>query len=117
MRSDIWESSVYKEHGFEIGDFGDCGVEDRFELWPLIPNPFHVLQENLLPAAVIEFRRSAVGVAGDSLSGFQGAVIFQKIRDPGRPERVRRIVSRQPRLFEPALEHIRGVRAYERPAR
>jgi hypothetical protein len=26
---------------------------------------------------VIEFRGPAVGVAGDSLSGFQGAVIFQ----------------------------------------
>jgi hypothetical protein len=34
-----------------------------------------------------------------------GSVIFQKIRDADRPERVRRIVSRQPRLFEPPLEH------------
>ena len=46
----------------------------------------HVLEENLLAAAVIEFRGPAVGVAGDSLSGFKGAVIFQKIRDAGRPE-------------------------------
>jgi hypothetical protein len=46
----------------------------------------HVLQENLLTAAVVEFRSAAVGVAADSLSGFQGAVIFQKIRDPGGPE-------------------------------
>ena len=51
-----------------------------------IPNPLHVLEQNLLAAAVIEFRGPAVGVAGDSLSGFKGAVIFQKIRDAGRPE-------------------------------
>jgi hypothetical protein len=51
-----------------------------------IPNPFHVLQEYLLTAAVIEFRSSAVGVAGDSLSGFKGTVIFQKVRDAGRPK-------------------------------
>jgi hypothetical protein len=38
---------------------------------------------NLLTAAVIEFRGPAVGMAGDSLSGFQGAVIFQKISDAG----------------------------------
>ena len=49
-------------------------------------NPLHVLEQNLLAAAVIEFRGPAVGVAGDPLSGFQGAVIFQKIRDTGRPE-------------------------------
>jgi hypothetical protein len=49
-----------------------------------IPNPLHVLQKDLLAAAVIEFRGPAVGVAGDSLSGFKGAVIFQKIRDACR---------------------------------
>jgi hypothetical protein len=52
----------------------------------LVPNPFHVLQENLLTAAVIEFRGPAVRVPGDSLSGFKGSVIFQKICDTGRPE-------------------------------
>jgi len=31
-------------------------------------------------------RRPAVGVAADALCGFKGAVIFQKIRDAGRPE-------------------------------
>jgi hypothetical protein len=36
-----------------------------------------------LAAAVIEFCGPAVGVAGDSLSGFKSAVIFQKIRDAG----------------------------------
>ena len=51
-----------------------------------IPNPLHVLEQNLLPAAIIEFRGPAVGVAGDSLSGFKSAVIFQKIRDAGRPK-------------------------------
>jgi hypothetical protein len=65
---------------------------------------FHILEQNLLAAAVIELRRSAVGVAGDALSGFKGAIIFQKIRDAGRPKRVRRIVSRQPRLLEPSFD-------------
>jgi hypothetical protein len=46
----------------------------------------HILEQNLLAAAVIELRGSAVGVASDSLSGFKGAVILQKIRDAGRPE-------------------------------
>jgi hypothetical protein len=41
---------------------------------------------NLLTAAVVKFCGSAVGVAGDPLRGFEGAVIFQKIRDAGRPE-------------------------------
>jgi hypothetical protein len=51
-----------------------------------VSNPLHILEQNLLTAAIIEFRSSAVGVAGDSLSGFKGAVIFQKIRDAGRPK-------------------------------
>jgi hypothetical protein len=65
----------------------------------LVPNPLHVLEQNLLSAAVIEFRGPAVGVTSDALSGFKGAVIFQKIRDAGRAEGVRRIVSRQSNLF------------------
>jgi hypothetical protein len=52
----------------------------------LVPNPLHIFEENLLTAAVIKFGGSAVCVAGDSLSGFKGAVIFQKIRDAGRSE-------------------------------
>ena len=51
-----------------------------------IPNPLHIFEQNLLTAAVIEFRGPAVGVASDPLGGFQGAVICQKIRDTGRPE-------------------------------
>jgi hypothetical protein len=47
-------------------------------------NPLHVLEKHLLAAAVIKLCGPAVGVAGDSLSGFKGAVIFQKIRDAGR---------------------------------
>jgi hypothetical protein len=46
----------------------------------------HVLEQNFLTAAIIELGGPAVGVAGDPLSGFKGAVIFQKIRDAGRPE-------------------------------
>jgi hypothetical protein len=43
-------------------------------------------EQNLLTAAVIEFRGAAIGVASDALSSFEGAVVFQKIRDTGRPE-------------------------------
>jgi hypothetical protein len=78
-------------------------------LRPSVSNPLQMSSSRTLCSrTVIEFRGPAVGVAGDSLRGFQGAVIFQKILDPGRPERVGRIVSRQPRLFEPSLEHVRG---------
>jgi hypothetical protein len=45
----------------------------------LVPNPLHVFEQNLLTAAVIELRGPAVDVAGDSLSGFKGAVIVEKI--------------------------------------
>jgi hypothetical protein len=54
---------------------------------PLIANPLHVFEENLLTPAVIEFRGPVVrlsGVAGDSLSGFKSAVVLEKIRDTGR---------------------------------
>jgi hypothetical protein len=52
----------------------------------LVANPFHIFEEDLLSPTIVEFRRAAIGVAGDSLSGFKGAVIFQKICDAGRPE-------------------------------
>ena len=52
----------------------------------LVANPFHVFEQDLLAAAVIEFGGPAVGVAGDSLRGFKGTVIFEKIRDAGGPE-------------------------------
>ena len=71
----------------------------------LISNPFHVLQEYLLTAAVIEFCGPAVGVAGNALSGFERAVVLKKIRDTGCPEGVRRIVRWQTSLFEPSFEH------------
>jgi len=41
-----------------------------------------------LAAAVVEFCGPAIGVAGDALSGFQGAVIFHEIPDSGRQEGV-----------------------------
>jgi hypothetical protein len=47
-------------------------------------------------------------MASDVLSGFKGAVVFEKIGDAGRPEGVRRIVRGQPRLFEPSFKHVRG---------
>jgi hypothetical protein len=82
-----------------------------------VPNPLHVFEQNLLSAPVIELGCPAVDVSGYSLSGFKSAVIFQKIRDAGRPERVRRIVRRQPRLFKPSFEHVRGIGAHKRLAR
>ena len=54
-----------------------------------LSNPFHVLQQHLLPAPVIQFCGSAIRVTGDPLSGFKGAVIFQKIGDASGSERVR----------------------------
>jgi hypothetical protein len=46
----------------------------------------HILEQNLLTAAVIELCRPTVGVASDPLSRFKSPVIFQKIRDAGRPK-------------------------------
>ena len=68
-----------------------------------VPNPLHVFEQNLLPAAVIQFPGSAIGVAGDPLGRFKGAVVFQKIRNAGRSKRVGRIVSRQSGLLKPTL--------------
>jgi hypothetical protein len=42
-----------------------------FILWRSIPNSFHIFEQNLLTAAVIEFRGSAVGVTGNALHGFK----------------------------------------------
>ena len=44
----------------------------------LVPNLLDFLEQNLLAAAVVEFHDSAVGVAGNALSGFKGAVILRK---------------------------------------
>jgi hypothetical protein len=55
-------------------------------------SPLHILQQNLLTVAVIELRGPAIGVASDALGSFKGAVIFQKVRDTGCAEGVRRIV-------------------------
>ena len=56
-----------------------------------------------MSATVIEFRGPAVGVDGNSLSGFKNAVILQKICDAGRAKRVRRIVRWQASLLEPSF--------------
>ena len=53
---------------------------------PSVPNPFHVLEQNLLPAAIIEFRGAAVGMAGNALSGFKSPVIFRLDAEAGRLE-------------------------------
>ena len=42
----------------------------------LVSNPLHILEKYLLAAAVIEFRGSTIGVAGDALRGFKSTVIF-----------------------------------------
>ena len=54
-----------------------------------VSDPLQIFEHNLLTTAVVEFRSPAVGVAGNALSGLKRAVIFQKIRYAGRPERVR----------------------------
>jgi hypothetical protein len=41
-----------------------------------VPNPFQIFEEHLLTAAIIKFRSPAVGMPGDSLSGFKGAIVF-----------------------------------------
>jgi len=52
--------------------------------WRLVANSLHVLQQNLLTAAVIEFRCPAICMTGDALSSFKGTVVLEKIRDTGR---------------------------------
>ena len=47
-----------------------CAVQN------LVPNPFHILEQNLLPAAVVKFCSAAVGVAGDSLGGLQRSAVL-----------------------------------------
>src|SRR5262245_28976017 len=81
-----------------------------------ISNSLHIFEQNLLPTTIIEFSGPAVGMAGDALSGLESPVVLEEIGDAGRPERVRRIVSRQPRLFEPAFEHVRGIGAPQHPS-
>ena len=70
-----------------------------------------------MAAAVIQLCCPAIGMTGNPLSGFKGAVIFQEIRDAGCPEQVWRIVRREPSLFEPSFKHIRGIGAGKRPTR
>jgi hypothetical protein len=57
----------------------------------LLSDALH-FEKHFLAAAVVEFRGAAAGVAGNSLSGFKGSVISQKLRAPGCPAQVRRIV-------------------------
>ena len=64
-------------------DFHELPIPQKIS----VTNPLHVLQKYL--------RGAAVSVAGDALSGFQGAVIFKKICDAGRAKGVRRIVNRE----------------------
>jgi hypothetical protein len=71
----------------------------------LISDPFHVLDQNLLAAAIVELRCPAVSVAGDSLRHFQRSSVLQKVRDPCRPKRMGRKCIRQSGVFEPAFEH------------
>jgi hypothetical protein len=57
---------------------------------------FRDFEKHLLAGAVLEFRGAALSVAGHALSGFESAIVFQKVRDAGRPRSVRRIVSSAP---------------------
>jgi hypothetical protein len=53
-------------------------------------------------------------MASDALCHFQLSAVLQKIRDPCGPKRMERERIRQPVVFEPAFEDVRGVRADER---
>jgi len=74
---------VVSRIGVDIVVFPKIQPWERFRK-NLVPNPLHVLEQNLLPTAIVKFRGPTIGVASDSLSGFKSAVIFQKIRDAGR---------------------------------
>jgi hypothetical protein len=51
-----------------------------------VPDAFHILKQDLLTTTIIEFGSTAIGVPGNALGGFERAVIFEEIRDTGRPE-------------------------------
>jgi hypothetical protein len=57
--------------------FARCNIGSGFTPCP---------RAKLLTAAIIEFCGPAVGMTGDSLSGYKGAIVFQKMRDAGRLE-------------------------------
>jgi hypothetical protein len=61
-------------------------ITDEKRVLAVKSNPLHVFEQNLLSPAIVKLSRPAVGVAGDPLGGFKSAVIFQKIRDAGRPK-------------------------------
>jgi hypothetical protein len=61
----------------------------------LVANPFHVLQEHLLAAAVVGLRCPAVGMPGDPLRHFKRSSILQEVRDSGSSQRMGRECIRQ----------------------
>jgi hypothetical protein len=64
-----------------IRDWRQIDVRSRADQVLRGLNHFPCLEQYLLTATVIELRGPVVGVAGDSLSSFKGAVILQKICD------------------------------------
>jgi hypothetical protein len=72
---------------------------------PLISNPHHVLQENLLTATVVELRCPALGVAGDPLCHFQRSSVLQKIDDACRSKRNGERMHPTTRRLRAAFEH------------
>jgi hypothetical protein len=50
----------------------------------LVSDALH-FEKQFLAAAVVEFNGATAGVVGNSLSGFKGSVISQKLRDPRVP--------------------------------
>jgi hypothetical protein len=49
----------------------------------LIPNPLHVLEQELLPTPIIEFGGATIGVTGYPLGHLQRAIVFQVVGDAG----------------------------------
>jgi hypothetical protein len=74
-----------------------------------VSNPLHVFEQNVLTAAIVELRCPAVGVTSNSLSGFKGPVIFQKIRDASSPERMGGIIAHNAGISQsPSLRPLIG---------
>jgi hypothetical protein len=75
-----------------------------------VPDALHVLQENFLSTAVIEFRGAAVGVAGNPLGYLQSPTVLQVVRDAGRSERVRGIIAHDAGVSQPSLQEISSIK-------
>src|SRR5208283_246422 len=86
--ADRWMRDTHFRHAVRGLLYGDTWSKEQMEWLMSLWHKRHSVsvQENLLTSTIIKFCGPAVRVAGDSLSGFKCPIIFQKIRDAGRPE-------------------------------